>query len=126
MAQLIPIQLEDGTQIYIEATQDIMAPAPSSPAPAGETTRTAKGIGLPASPASQRIAQSFQAIEGTIRTYTRHTLNAFKELAIAEVERVTLEFGISVGGEAGIPYVTQGRAESNLRITVECSFKDSQ
>ncbi|ASC69181.1 hypothetical protein XM38_001070 [Halomicronema hongdechloris C2206] len=126
MAQLIPIQLEDGTQIYIEATEDIATPTPDGPATAGETTRTAKGLGLPSHQASQRITQSFQAIEGTIRTYTRYTLNAFRELAIAEVERVTLEFGVSVGGEAGIPYVTQGRAESNLRITVECSFKSSQ
>jgi len=35
---------------------------------------------------------------------------------------VTLEFGINVGGEAGIPYITKGSVESNLKIKVECSF----
>ena len=63
-------------------------------------------------------------IEGTIRSYTTYTLNAFKELAGANVDKVTLEFGIEVGGQAGIPYVTQGTAKSNLKVKVECSFPE--
>jgi hypothetical protein len=51
-------------------------------------------------------------------------LNAFKKVAIANVDKVTLEFGIEIGGEAGVPYVTKGSAKSNLKITVECSFPD--
>jgi hypothetical protein len=72
--------------------------------------------------AQVHAAQSFKAIEGTIRTYTSYTMNAFKDMATANVEKVTLEFGLKVGGEAGVPYVTKGTAESNLKITVECSF----
>jgi hypothetical protein len=49
-------------------------------------------------------------------------MNAFKDMSTANVEKVTLEFGLKVGGEAGVPYVTRGTAESNLKITVECSF----
>lgn len=71
------------------------------------------------------VGQSFQAIEVTIRAYTAYTLNAFKQMAIANVDKVTLEFGIKVAGEAGVPYVTKGTAESNLKITVECSFPNS-
>jgi hypothetical protein len=59
---------------------------------------------------------------GTIRAYTTSTLNAFKNIAIADINKVTLEFGVEVGGEAGVPYVTKGTAKSNLKITVECSF----
>ena len=66
--------------------------------------------------------QRFKSIEDTIRAYTTHTLSAFRDIAAASVEKVTLEFGIKAGGEAGIPYVTKGTAESNLKITVECSF----
>jgi hypothetical protein len=33
-----------------------------------------------------------------------------------------LEFGVELGGEAGVPYVTKGTAKSNMKITVECSF----
>jgi hypothetical protein len=45
--------------------------------------------------------------------------------AIANVDKVTLEFGIKVAGEAGVTYVTKDTAESNLKITVECSFPKS-
>ncbi|MCX7595121.1 MAG: hypothetical protein N2235_15450 [Fischerella sp.] len=43
------------------------------------------------------------------------------------VDKVTLEeFGIELGGEAGIPYVTKGTAKSNLKITAECSFPENK
>lgn len=134
MARLVPIQLEDGTEIYIEATEDVEV-APTAPAYDGEeeTVRGGQkgwgggGRGFSGVPggggdAAAIAAQSFKAIEGTIRTYTKHTLSAFKNMADANVDKVTLEFGIRVSGEAGVPYVTKGAAESNLNITVECSF----
>jgi len=68
------------------------------------------------------MAQNFQAVQGTIRAYTVYTLNAFKQVAVANIDKVTLEFGIELGGEAGVPYVTKGTAKSNMKITVECSF----
>lgn len=138
MAQLVPIQLEDGSQIYIEATEDVevsptvgtgVNPEDSEPE---EVRRGQKGwggsgsrrvVGYPDSGGAAAIAtQSFKAIEGTIRAYTHSTLSAFKNMADANVDKVTLQFGIRVGGEAGVPYVTKGTAESNLSITVECSF----
>ncbi|MEL6136325.1 MAG: CU044_2847 family protein [Cyanobacteria bacterium J06626_23] len=131
MSKIVPIELEDGTKIYIEATEDetLVAdtPAPST-VPIERKRGGQKGIGgspgALATAGTAAITQSFQAVEGTIRTYTTHTLKAFKELATANVEKVTLQFGIQIGGEAGVPYVTKGTAQSNLTITVECSFKD--
>lgn len=35
---------------------------------------------------------------------------------------ITLEFCIKVAGKGGVPYVTKGSAECNLKITVEFSF----
>lgn len=128
MTQLVPILLEDGTEIYLEATEDVVTPdatsATSGSGVAPEMTRTAKGgaWGSPSQSTQTQAAQSFKAIESTIRTYTHYTMNAFKDMATANVESVTLEFGLKVGGEAGIPYVTRGTAESNLKITVQCSF----
>lgn len=115
MTQLAPLTLDDGTVIYIEATGNVdKVPADTSSSP-GETTRTAKG-------ASEQVARSFQAMQGTIRAYTSYTLNAFRQMAGANVDKVTLEFGVKVAGEAGVPYVTKGTADANLKITVECSF----
>ncbi|MGB3293191.1 MAG: CU044_2847 family protein [Phormidesmis sp.] len=144
MAQLVPIQLEDGSQIYIEATEDIEVPPTARPGPGigseddlepeEEVRRGQKGwgssrgvVGYPDSGRAAAIAsQSFKAIEGTIRAYTNSTLSAFKDMAHANVDKVTLQFGIRVSGEAGVPYVTKGTAESNLSITVECSFDKAE
>ena len=128
MTQLVPIRLEEGTEIYMEATADVVAPdstsAFGSSELGAETTRTSKGAnwGVTGQAAQVHAAQNFKAIESTIRTYTNYTMNAFKDMATANVEKVILEFGLKVGGEAGVPYVTKGTAESNLKITVQCSF----
>ncbi|MGD1898631.1 MAG: CU044_2847 family protein [Phormidesmis sp.] len=149
MAQLVPITLEDGTEIYVESTENVnVSPeATDSNSEPEEMTRDhqKKGIlpmgnrGFNNLPGRQfddsddttlseksavATAQSFKAIESTIRTYTSQTLNAFKGMASGNVDKVTLQFGIRIAGEAGVPYVTKGTAESNLSITVECSFDD--
>lgn len=146
MAQLVPIQLEDGSEIYIEATEGTsVTPSADSNANNGfdEEEETVRGgqkgwgggggsrgfSGMPGgngngNAAAAAAAQSFKAIEGTIRTYTKHTLNAFQDARAmgGNIDKVTLKFGIRLSGEAGVPYVTKGTAESNLSITVECSF----
>ncbi len=128
MPQLIPIKLDEQTIIYIEATDEVDIPDITTDeeedgedaredAPVSKTIEVAK--------AQKQMVQNFRAIQGTIRAYTIYTLSAFKKMAIANVNKVTLEFGIELGGEAGVPYVTKGTAKSNLKITVECSFPDS-
>lgn len=148
MAQLVPIQLEDGSEIYIESTDDVnMAPdANDVNCEPEETVRggakggwptgsrgfntvpgggTAEATGVP-SKSAIAAAQSFKALEGTIRTYTNQTMKAFKGMSCGTVDKVTLQFGIRIAGEAGVPYVTKGTAESNLSITVECSFDEKE
>ncbi|MFE4107455.1 CU044_2847 family protein [Almyronema epifaneia] len=135
--QLAPIQLDDGTVIYVQATDAIVPPLPAPTAVPVEQTRSqmgrgdkgvlqdtmraARGLVSEIDPKTTAV-QSFQAIEGTIKAYTYHTLNAFKQVAGANVDKVTLEFGIEVGGEVGVPYVTKGTADCNLKITVECTL----
>lgn len=127
MTQLAPIELEDGTIIYMEVQEEVEIAPRESIETEGELTRgqigkEGKGLGRGSSQA--QILQNFQAIEGTIRAYTTYSLNAFRNIASANINKVTLEFGIKVGGKAGIPYVTEGSAESLLKITVECSFPE--
>jgi hypothetical protein len=112
--------MDDGTFIYLETTEEVQALSPQVSESEVEEELISRGI----DPAicQHQVVQSFQAIEGTIRAYTNYTLNAFKQVSSASVDKVTLEFGIKVGGEVGIPYVTKGTGESNIKITVECSF----
>ena len=114
MTQLARMTLDDGAVIYVEVTEDAIAPdVPSSPEL--EEGRQEKS-------AVDDVMQRFQAMKGTIQSYTQYTLDAFRGIADASIDKVTLEFGIKIAGEMGIPYVTKGTAESNLKITVECSF----
>jgi len=119
-SQLKLITLEDGKSIYIEATDDVSAPESHTESTNfdkydPESSRNTRN-------ASETIAAGLSSMENTIRSFTNTTLGAFKEISDANINKVTLEFGVKIGGEAGIPYVTKGTAESNVKITVECSF----
>ncbi len=129
MKKLTPIELEDGTVIYMEVKEDVELVSEETKVDEGERELTRvdlgkeeKGWGGQTKSPQEQIRQSFQAIEGTIRAYTNHTLNAFRQVGSGNIDKVTLEFGIKVGGKAGIPYVTEGSADSHLKIVVECSF----
>ncbi|MCX7066179.1 MAG: CU044_2847 family protein [Methylococcales bacterium] len=84
-----------------------------------ETTRQGRDL----QQTTQRAIQNFANLQDTIKAFAVYTLNSFKQIADANVNKVTLEFGINVGGAAGIPYITKGSIGSNLKITVQCSFK---
>ncbi|MEZ2251392.1 CU044_2847 family protein [Microcoleus sp.] len=66
-----------------------------------------------------------QQAQSLIRNYATHAVTAFKDFGAAEVEEVTLKFSIKMGGKTGIPYITEGSAESNLEIEVKCKFPKS-
>jgi hypothetical protein len=121
MTQLTPIHLDDGTIIYMEAAETVAVPL-ISPDLSDDEEEVFVEKGLSRAEYQKQALQSFQAIETTIRTYTNYTLGAFKQVTSASVDKVTLEFGIKVGGEVGVPYITRGTGESNIKITVECSF----
>lgn len=116
MSQLAPITLDDGTTIYIEAAE--RSDVPSAPEPGTQTGRVSKGA------FSVAVQRQLPTVKNTITQYTRYVLNAFKELGSGNVDRVNLVFGLKIAGSSGIPYITEGSAEANLQITVECSFKD--
>jgi CRISPR/Cas system CMR subunit Cmr6 (Cas7 group RAMP superfamily) len=118
MVQLTPLELEDGTVIYIEAREDIETSLLENFGNE-EQKPVKRGAG-------NQVIQSFDILKETIRAYTHYTLNAFQQVAIANVNKVTLEFGINLQAKAGIPYITTGTATSNLKITVECSFPNQQ
>ncbi|MBD1865146.1 MULTISPECIES: CU044_2847 family protein [Trichocoleus] len=122
MGQLTPITLEDGTTIYIEAidrsssTPDVVVPNPLV------ENDIKRGGGIVFETPAKKQTQTFQAIEHTIRAYTTYTLNAFKNVAIAEVSEVTLKFGVNISSEAGIPYIANAKGGCSMEITVKCEF----
>lgn len=67
-----------------------------------------------------------EEVHHQIRAYTKYAIGAFKNLGAAEVEEVTLKFGLKIGGKTGIPFVTEGSAESNFEIEVKCKFPEKK
>ena len=121
MTSLTPLQIDDNTIIYIESSESVEVPATPSPEKGlvtyGDTST------------SEKIRENFDRLKSTLTHYTLSTIDAFKQASntdIANIDKVTLKFGVKIAGEAGIPYITKGTAESNLEITVECSFPKKQ
>ncbi len=114
--KLTPIHIDDDTVIYIEVTEDV------------KVTSTTLTDNEEQSPVTRGLREdfktNFQDFQSTIFTYTSYTLAAFKKVAVAEISKVTLEFGLEIGGEMGVPYITKGTAKSNLKVTVECNLTD--
>ena len=122
MGQLAPIILEDGTTIYIEASDDTSS-TPSVVVPNKPTEDNPKrGGGIVFDHPPKQLPQTFQAIEQTVRAYTTYTLNAFKNVASSEIREVTLKFGVNISSEAGIPYIANAKGGCNMEITVKCEF----
>lgn len=121
MTHIVPIQIDENTVVWVESTQDVTVQSKVEDLVEEEATdRTPKGL-IPTVP-KPPIPPNFALVENTIRSYTNHALNAFRHVAIANVEEVILQFGIEISGEAGLPYITKGTAKSNLNITVKCTF----
>jgi hypothetical protein len=117
MSRLQALQIDEDTIIYVETVEDVEVPAVVEE-PAEQTRGGQKGWNM--NP-SEQMAQSFKAIESTIRVYTKHTLNAFRDAALTDVQKVTLEFGVNVSGVGGVPYIAAGTMGCNIKITVECA-----
>jgi hypothetical protein len=118
MTHLTPIQIDDNTIIYIESNELTEVPVTTS---SEKKLVTYGGT----SENTEKIRANFDRLKSTLTHYTLSTIDAFKQASntdIANIDKVTLKFGIKIAGEAGIPYITKGTAESNLEITVECSF----
>lgn len=108
---------EDGQnyEIYVESKSSPMM----SPSVASDDYDPNQSMGF-----REDAVVKMQQARQMIRGYAMYALSAFKDFGAAEIEEVTLKFGIKMGGSAGIPYITEGKAESNLEIEVKCKFPD--
>lgn len=129
--QVVPMQLDDGTIFYVEAQEGTLPVTTSvpveEPEEEEETRERRKGIfdGVKSvTPKMPTPAQSMHIMQKTIRAYAGYSLAAFKNFGAANVDEVTLEFGINFSADAGVPYVANGKAQSSLKITVKCSYNN--
>ena len=124
MSKLVPIQLDNGMLLYIEAQDEAETPSLGTPTVAPEPEEQPRGgqKGLPIKKPQVSMEQSMQMVQNTIRTYAKYCMDSFQDLGSANLSEVTLEFGINLSADAGIPYIASGKAQSNLKITVKCIY----
>ena len=110
MSHKLYIEQEDGEILIItiaESDDDLLT----------DTISDRESYGI-----KENAIKNLQEVHETIRFYTKYAIGAFKNLSDAQVEEVTLKFGLKIGGEAGIPILTKASAESNFEIQVKCKF----
>ena len=56
-----------------------------------------------------------------VRGYSRMVLNSVKHGVdgVMSPSKVQMEFGLQAGGETGIPFVTKGTTQANVKVTIE-------
>jgi hypothetical protein len=69
----------------------------------------------------ERTKKFQQTLESTVNGYAAMMLGTIKQGLKDSLtpNKVTLEFGLQLGGEAGVPFVTKGTAEANVKVTIE-------
>lgn len=73
----------------------------------------------------KRTEKFKETIVNTIQSYSSIVANAVKKGVkrkaddFLAADLVALEFGLQVGGEAGVPFVTKGTAQANVKVTIE-------
>ena len=72
----------------------------------------------------ERTKRYKELIESTVCVYSDTVLNAVKTgMKDHPPDRIALQFGLQIGGEAGVPFVTKGTAQANVSVTVEWTAK---
>ncbi|UOG90479.1 MAG: hypothetical protein L3K52_09680 [Candidatus Thiothrix sulfatifontis] len=111
MAIVKLVELENGQWVYMQVDESITLPTP--PAQHGGYER--KGGGSP--------PKIITKLSDMIRAMTETTANAVQNSTLGSVDKVTLEFSVTLGGELAIPLVTSGKAEGSVNVTVEFTPK---
>ena len=60
--------------------------------------------------------EHFDKIANVINGAGKSLINSFKELS-NKPNSYSVEFGINIGGEAGIPFITKGAVGANFKVT---------
>lgn len=67
--------------------------------------------------------EQFEKITGVIELAGQAIVDKVSQIASKPAE-CSIEFGINVGGEAGIPFVTKGTVGANFKVTITWKAKE--
>lgn len=109
MPKLTEILAPDGSSIYIQYDE--------------EDSDELQAVGF-IDDIAERTARFKSVVSSTILGYATTLLDAIKHSADSTASKlnpskVTMEFGIQAGGQTGIPFITKGAAQANVKVTIE-------
>ena len=117
MATLKAMELENGQMVYMQVAENINFV---------DTSADTQDSGFEHKGMREQATKAVDKLGDVIRAMSDTTAKALQDSALGNVEKITLEFGITLGGEMGIPYITSGKAEGSVNVTVEFAPKDKQ
>jgi hypothetical protein len=110
MANLIELDLGDGRTVLVESDEDISVP---------RSVRGAVGYQKVAPDTTRRT--EFSSVQDSLRCFVDGAVSALRGVD-ADIERVQFQFSLSLGGDAGVPFITKGRDQGTLNVTVQCNL----
>ena len=131
------VRLPNGQLVYMEVgseppPQDVEQIKSYAPPPPGEPVSNAKREGDTVAPDGSNLKLSEDLLDSAVeraRSMTRVIEGvaaliptAFRNAGQAEVEKVTLSFGIKIGAQGGIPLLTKANGEGSVGIVLECRY----
>ncbi len=113
--QRLVLEDEDGNDytMYIEQAEPLELPEASR-----DSDDEYESMGI-----SSEVKAKLKDIHGTLQAYTYYAIGAFRNVPFADVEELTIKFGIKISGSTGIPILTKGTAEGDFHIEVKCKPK---
>lgn len=118
MPKIKAIELASGQWVYVQVNESITLAPPSFAADDDDDGFVRKGGSTPS-----YAHKAVDKLGDIIRAMSDTAAQALKDSSLGNVEKVTLEFGVTLGGEIGIPYITSGNAEGAVSVTVEFAPK---
>lgn len=128
MATLKAIQLDDGQMIYVQVEESVIfADQQSEPKSLtrGDDIFERKSGATPTT--DQPSHKAVDKLGDVIQAMTATAASSVKDSSFGNVNKITLEFGVKLAGEVGIPFITSSKAEGAVNIKVEFApTKDGQ
>jgi len=108
--QLTEILAPDGSKIYIQYDED--------------ESDDLRAVGY-IDDIQERTERFKEMMVSTVRGYSQLVLNTVQQSMsdLHTPSKVTLEFGLQAGGETGIPFITKGTAQANVKVTIDWELK---
>ena len=105
----------DGASFLVETDEAVELPAGADKLSPG----TLQGVppGMDAVASIGDLGRQFGEVQNLITTCCNSLYDSLSRLPHAE--KVVVEFGVKLGGEAGVPMLTKASGEANFKVVVE-------